>query len=80
MEFIAPESRKAVMKDLMEIGKGHDWKILRHVFCDIGKREENCIESIGKVITYEGRPADIISIRNITGQTNKENFPAKRHT
>ena len=65
MEFIAPESQEDVRNDFILVSQGHDAFLAQyHIISDKGNRFS--VESIGKVITYEGKPADLISIRNIT--------------
>jgi PAS domain S-box-containing protein len=71
MEFIAPESRKEVMRDFMQVAQGHD-AYLAHYYVISAKGKKIYVESIGKVITYEGKPADLISIRDITEQKKAE--------
>jgi PAS domain S-box-containing protein len=65
MEFIAPESREDVIHDFLQVSQGHD-AYLAHYNGISAKGNKICIESIGKVISYEGKPADLVSIRDIT--------------
>ena len=67
MEVIAPESRADVVKDFEEVARGHDAYVARYHLITL-KGRDVFVESIGKVITYEGKPADIISLRDVTGQ------------
>jgi len=65
MEFIAPESRQDVMRDFAEVATGHDAYLAQYqVITATGRRIY--IESIGRIITYEGKTANLISIRDIT--------------
>jgi PAS domain S-box-containing protein len=65
MEFIAPECREDVIKDFMQVAQGHDAYLAKYSALSAqGKKIR--LECIGKLITYEGKPADIISIRDIT--------------
>lgn len=64
-EFIAPESRQAVDNDFSEVGRGND-AYLAVYKCTTAKGRQIWIDSIGKKIMYEGSPADLISIRDIT--------------
>ncbi|HWQ42509.1 MAG TPA: PAS domain S-box protein, partial [Desulfosporosinus sp.] len=65
MEFVAPDSQEDVRNDFIQVSQGHDAFLAQyHIISDKGNRFS--VESIGKVITYEGKPADLISIRNIT--------------
>ncbi|MDD1693115.1 MAG: PAS domain S-box protein [Methanoregula sp.] len=71
MEFIAPESREDVMHDFMQVAQGHDAYVAHyHVITNLGKKID--VESIGKVITYEGKTADLISLRDVTDRTRAE--------
>ena len=64
MEFIAPGSRKDVMRDFDQVSHGHDG-YLAHYQVISEKGREISVESIGKVIKYEGEQRDLISIRRI---------------
>ncbi len=67
MEVIAPESRGDVVKDFEEVARGHDAYVARYHLISL-KGRDVFVESIGKVLTYEGKPADLISLRDVTGQ------------
>ena len=71
MEFVAPESREDVVKDFIEVSHGHD-AYLAHYNVISAKGNKIVVESIGKVISYEGKPADLVSIRDITEQKKAE--------
>jgi PAS domain S-box-containing protein len=66
MEFIAPESRNDVIKDFEQVARGRDAYLARYNLITT-KGNRISVESTGKVITYEGKPADFISLRDITG-------------
>jgi PAS domain S-box-containing protein len=71
MEFIAPDSREEVLHDFAEVARGHDSYIARyHVISARGNHL--FIESIGKVISYGGQPADLVSIRNVSEHVRAE--------
>jgi len=57
MEFIAPGSRDAVIRDFAQVAQGHDG-YLAHYHVITEKGNTISVESIGKVITYEGKTAD----------------------
>lgn len=65
MEFIAPASQPAVVNDFSNVARGTD-AYLAVYQCITEKGNEIWIDSIGKRIMYEGSPADLVSIRNIT--------------
>jgi PAS domain S-box-containing protein len=64
-EFIAPDSKAAVNTDFDNVAHGTD-AYLAVYRCMTAKGNEIWIDSIGKRIMYEGAPADLVSIRNIT--------------
>ncbi|MCX5855898.1 MAG: PAS domain S-box protein, partial [Deltaproteobacteria bacterium] len=71
MEFVAPECREEVIRDFVEVSKGHDsYLTYYHATSETGKKIY--LECIGKVISYEGKPADLVSIRDITEQKKAE--------
>ncbi len=67
MEFIAPESQPDVVKDFINVSGGHD-AYLAHYNAISAKGRKISVESIGKVIRYEGEPAILISIRDISAR------------
>jgi PAS domain S-box-containing protein len=71
MEFIAPESREEVARDFTQVSQGHDAYLARYnVISQKGKKIS--VESIGKLISFEGRPAELISLRDITDRQSAE--------
>jgi len=71
MEFVAPESRPDAIKDFSEVANGHDAYLAQYKVVT-GRSKEIYIESIGKVITYEGQSADLISFHDITERKRAE--------
>jgi PAS domain S-box-containing protein len=71
MEFVAPESRPDALRDYTEVANGHDSYLAQYKVIT-SKAKEIYIESIGKMITYEGQAADLISIREITERKQAE--------
>ncbi|MFA4825556.1 MAG: MASE3 domain-containing protein [Methanoregula sp.] len=71
MEFIASESREDVVKDFVQVSQGHD-AYLAHYYVISAKGKKIYVESIGKVIIYEGKPADLVSIRDVTERKQAE--------
>jgi PAS domain S-box-containing protein len=65
MEFVALESRADVTRDFIEVTNGHDGYLAQYAVITAGGSRV-WVESIGKKILYEGKPADIISFRDIT--------------
>ncbi len=64
MEFIAPESKEEVLKDYDQVARGHDG-YLAHYRVISAKGREISVESIGKVIMFEGEQRDLVSFRTI---------------
>jgi len=71
MEFIAPESVNDVIRDFMDVAQGKGGYLAQYyTISNSGKKL--CVECIGKLITYEGVPADLISIRDVTSRKQAE--------
>ena len=71
MEFIAQESQEAAIRDFKEVASGHDAFLANYRVVSLqGKKSD--VESLGKVISYDGRPATIISLRNVTERKRAE--------
>jgi PAS domain S-box-containing protein len=65
MEFVAPESRNEVIKDFMQVAQGHDAYLAKYsAISSSGKKI--CLECVGKALSYEGKPAVLTSLRDIT--------------
>ncbi|HEX3001130.1 MAG TPA: PAS domain S-box protein, partial [Methanoregula sp.] len=71
MEFVAPESQPDAIRDYSEVGQGHDSYLAQYKVITVSAKEIY-VESIGKMITYEGQAADLISIREITERKQAE--------
>ena len=71
MEFVAPESQPDALRDFSEVAKGHDAYLAQYKVIT-GRGTEIYVESIGKVIAYEGQAADLISTRDITERRQAE--------
>jgi len=67
MDFIASESRECVVKDLEKVARGQDAFFASYHLISL-KGRDVFVESIGKIITYEGKTADFVFLRNMTGQ------------
>ena len=71
LEFIAPESRDAVLADFASVLEGRDAYLAQYkVITATGK--EIWVESFGKKIVFDGTPADIVMLRNITERKRAE--------
>lgn len=71
IEFVAPESREEAIRDFEEVAKGHDAYLARYKVITV-KGKEIYVESIGKIITYEGKPANLLSLRDVTARMRAE--------
>ena len=79
MEFLAPESRKDAIRDFEEVAQGHDAYLARYKVIT-AKGTEIYVESIGKVITYEGKPANLVSLRDVTARIRAEEAVRQNET
>ena len=65
MEFIAPESRGAAVKDLAKLEQGHDSWVAEYEAVTVpGARCR--LECTGVAIRYEGKPAVLVSLHAVT--------------
>ncbi len=71
IELLAPESVALAMHDFAEVKEGNDAFISCYK-CYTMTGKEIWIESIGKVINYEGRVVDLLSLRDISEKTLNE--------
>jgi PAS domain S-box-containing protein len=71
MEFISPESRMDVFEDFRKVAGGTDGYLARYKLVTTQKKER-WVESIGKTIIFEGSPAILISLRDITSRQATE--------
>jgi PAS domain S-box-containing protein len=71
MEFLSRESQKDVMEDFTRAMGGKDAYLTQYTITT-AKGNTMYVECIGKVISYEGKPAILLSIRDITGRKKAE--------
>jgi PAS domain S-box-containing protein len=71
MEFVAPESRNDAIRDYQEVARGHDAYLAQYKVIT-AKGNEIYLESIGKVISYEGSVADLVSVHDVTKRKKAE--------
>jgi PAS domain S-box-containing protein len=69
--FLTPESREQAAADFARVGRGQD-AYLAYYSVVTAKGNARRVESIGKVISYEGKPAILLSIHDITGLLSAE--------
>jgi len=65
--FLAPESMPAAIADLTKVVQGLDMEVAQYNAITANGKQIN-IESLGKLIDFEGSKADIISVRDITAK------------
>lgn len=78
MDFIAGESQQDVIKDFIQVSQGHD-AFLSHYQVIAAQGKQISVECIGKLVTFEGKPADLISIRNITYRKQHEELVQQKN-
>lgn len=71
MEFIAPESRDGVTQDFMQVAQGVDGFISEYQVVS-AKGRRIFLESVGKIISYKGGTADLLSLHDITYRVQAE--------
>lgn len=71
MEYIAPESRELVIQDFSKVAQGIDGFLAQYKIITSLHRVR-WVESIGKAITFEGKQAILISLRDITDRMQSE--------
>ncbi|HEX3000829.1 MAG TPA: PAS domain S-box protein, partial [Methanoregula sp.] len=71
MDFIAAESREDVERDFRKVAGGADG-FPAHYKIITARRRERWVESTGKAILFEGRPAVLVSLRDITDRKHAE--------
>jgi PAS domain S-box-containing protein len=79
MEFVAPESREEAIRDFEEVAQGHDAFLSQYKVITT-KGEDLFVESIGKVITFEGKPANLLSLRDVTARIRAEEAVRQNET
>lgn len=71
MEFIAPESQADVLRDFQKVAGGEDAYLVLYKLITASGRE--CwVECIGKRIEFEGAPAMLVSMRDVTERRQVE--------
>ncbi|MEN6610456.1 MAG: PAS domain S-box protein [Methanoregulaceae archaeon] len=71
MEFVAPESQETVVQDLKNVLSGKGGYLQRYRARD-RMGNDLYLESIGTKIEYQGQPANIVALRDITEQVKAE--------
>ncbi|AGB01604.1 PAS domain S-box protein [Methanoregula formicica] len=71
MAFIAPESKETVIRDFRKVAQGIDGFLAQYKIITVLHRVR-WVESIGKAITFEGKQAILISLRDITDRMRSE--------
>jgi len=71
LEFVAPESQPAVLRDFSEVMQGRDAYLVTYKLIT-EKGKEIWAECIGRKITFGKTPAMLVSFRDITERKNAE--------
>ena len=71
MEFIAPASKADAFRDFEQVARGIEAYVARYQILTV-TQEERWIESIGRSILFNGAPAILISLRDITERYRAE--------
>lgn len=71
MEFLVTESQKQAAADFARVSGGHD-AFPAYYSVVTAKGNTRRVESIGRVISYEGKPAILLSLHDITGLRGAE--------
>jgi PAS domain S-box-containing protein len=71
MEFLSSESQKDAVKDFTRVAGGEDGYLSLYTVTT-AKGNTIYVECIGKVISYEGKSAILLSLRDITGRKRIE--------
>jgi len=71
LSFVAPESRDMVIRDLQNVIAGNQGYMQKYKAVKPGG-EEIFVESVGTLIAYEGRTANIVALRDVTERENAE--------
>lgn len=70
-EFVAPVSKADALKDFEQVAEGIDGYVARYQILTV-TQEERWVESIGRSILYNGVPAILISLRDVTERCRAE--------
>ncbi|MCQ1537554.1 PAS domain S-box protein [Methanocalculus taiwanensis] len=65
LDFVAEESRDSAIRDLIELFGGKDAYLAGYTIL-LPRGEKIFVECVGKLIHYDGKKADLISVRDIT--------------
>lgn len=65
LEFVAPVSQEAVIKDIAQVARGIDAYLVRYQLVTATNRTI-WVECLGKRITFSGVPAMLVSMRDVT--------------
>ncbi|MBU0460980.1 MAG: PAS domain S-box protein, partial [Nanoarchaeota archaeon] len=71
MQFIAPESRTQAAKDLVAVWRGKEG-FLREYKVITNDGRTIWVDSLGRKITYQGKDADLVAIRDVTESRKAE--------
>jgi PAS domain S-box-containing protein len=71
LDLVSPEYQDVAIQDLMNVSQGHDG-YLREYVIRASDGQELRIEGLGTKIMFGGKPANILTIRDVTGRKRTE--------
>ena len=71
LEFVHPDYAQAVVSDLANVLSGHDGYLAHYLMRDL-QGNKKWIEGLGTRIPFDGREADLVTLRDITGRKSVE--------
>ena len=71
MEFVAPKSKEEVLRDFIQVAQGIDTYLVKYQLVTAANRTI-WVECIGKRIEFQGMPAMLVSMRDITERKRAE--------
>lgn len=71
MEFVHPDYTGVVVRDLANVQSGHDGYLSHYLMRDL-QGNENWVEGLGTRIPFDGREANLVTLRDITRRKSVE--------
>ncbi|WP_317065917.1 PAS domain S-box protein [Methanoculleus caldifontis] len=71
MEFVHPDYAEAVVRDLANVLSGHDGYLAHYLMRDL-QGNEKWVEGLGTRVPFNGREANLVTLRDITGRKSVE--------
>jgi len=71
LQFVHPDYAEAVVRDLTNVRSGHDGYLAHYLMRDL-HGNDRWIEGLGSSITFKGREANLVTLRDITERKSVE--------